>query len=138
MTSQQTIQQLAKALEALTELELAVLVGSQTNGTATANSDWDIAIRWLKNTSPADQLAFEAQLVQRIAQTLGIHPDKIDLIQLGSAKLAMREVVANQGVPLKGEKTLAWFHFLTQTWGQVEDFYWRKNNDAFLHKVIPS
>jgi hypothetical protein len=42
----------------------------------------------------------------------------------------MREVVANQGIPLKGEQTLAWFHFLTQTWAEVEDFYWRKNHAA--------
>jgi predicted nucleotidyltransferase len=107
-----------------------VLVGSQANGSATAQSDWDIAIRWLKGTSPAEQLAFEAKLVQLIAKTLAIHPDKIDLIQLTAAKLAMREVVANQGVPLKGEQTLAWFHFLTQTWAEVEDFYWRKNHAA--------
>jgi predicted nucleotidyltransferase len=117
-------------LAAVSELELAVLVGSQANGTATANSDWDIAIRWGKRTLPAEQLAFEAKLVQLIAQTLAIHPDKIDLIQLTAAKLAMREVVANQGVPLKGEQTLAWFHFLTQTWAEVEDFYWRKNHAA--------
>jgi predicted nucleotidyltransferase len=105
-------------------------VGSQANGTAIANSDWDIAIRWVKHISPLDQLALEAKLVQHIAQALSIHPDRVDLIQLGSAKLAMREVVANQGIPLKGEQTLAWFHFLTQTWAEVEDFYWRKNHAA--------
>lgn len=122
--------QLIAALEQVPELELAVLVGSQANGSATAQSDWDIAIRWVNGTLPADQLVFEAKLVQRIAQTLAIHPDKIDLIQLTAAKLAMREVVANQGIPLKGEQTLAWFHFLTQTWAEVEDFYWRKNHAA--------
>ncbi len=130
MSQQPIITQLSQALAAVSELELAVLVGSQANGTATANSDWDIAIRWVERTSPAEQLAFEAKLVQLIAQTLAIHPDKIDLIQLTSAKLAMREVVANQGIPLKGEQTLAWFHFLTQTWAEVEDFYWRKNHAA--------
>ena len=130
MTQQAIITQLSQVLAAVSELELAVLVGSQANGTATANSDWDIAIRWLNGTSPAEQLAFEAKLVQLIAKTLAIHPDKIDLIQLTAAKLAMREVVANQGVPLKGEQTLAWFHFLTQTWAEVEDFYWRKNHAA--------
>jgi predicted nucleotidyltransferase len=112
------------------ELELAVLVGSQANGTATDNSDWDIAIRWHKHIVSVDQLALEAKLTQLAAQTLGVHPDKIDLIQLDTAKLAMREVVANHGVPLKGEQTLSWFHFLTQTWAEVEDFYWRKNHAA--------
>ena len=124
------LSQLALALDQVPELELAVLVGSQANGSATAQSDWDIAIRWANGTLPAQQLAFEAKLVQRIAQTLAIHPDKIDLIQLTAAKLAMREVVANQGIPLKGAQTLAWFHFLTQTWAEVEDFYWRKNHAA--------
>ena len=122
--------QLALALDQVPELELAVLVGSQANCSATAQSDWDIAIRWANGTLPAQQLAFEAKLVQRITQTLAIHPDKIDLIQLTAAKLAMREVVANQGIPLKGAQTLAWFHFLTQTWAEVEDFYWRKNHAA--------
>ncbi len=130
MSQQPIITQLSQALAAVSELELAVLVGSQANGSATAQSDWDIAIRCVNRTLPAEQLAFEAKLVQLIAQTLAIHPDKIDLIQLTSAKLAMREVVANQGIPLKGEQTLAWFHFLTQTWAEVEDFYWRKNHAA--------
>lgn len=125
-----TIQPLTHALEQFPELELAVLVGSQANGAATTDSDWDIAIRWFKNISPAEQLTLEAKLVQRITQTLGVHPDKIDLIQLNTAKLAMREVVANQGIPLKGDQTLAWFHFLTQTWAEVEDFYWCKNHAA--------
>ncbi len=130
MIQQLIITQLSQALTAVPELELAVLVGSQANGTATDNSDWDIAIRWHKHIVSVDQLALEARLVQRIAQTLDVHADKIDLIQLTAAKLAMREVVANQGVPLKGEQTLAWFHFLTQTWAEVEDFYWRKNHAA--------
>ena len=130
MSHHPLLPQLITALDQVPELELAVLVGSQANGAATAQSDWDIAIRWVSGTLPADQLAFEAKLVQCIAQTLAIHPDKIDLIQLTSAKLAMREVVANQGIPLKGAQTLAWFHFLTQTWAQVEDFYWRKNHAA--------
>ena len=130
MTTQHPITQLTQTLAAMPELELAVLLGSQANGTATAKSDWDIAIRWCKHIAPIDQLVLEAKLVQRVAQTLSVHPDKVDLIQLNTAKLAMREVVANQGVPLKGEQTLAWFHFLTQTWAEVEDFYWRKNHAA--------
>ena len=68
--------------------------------------------------------------VQLIAKALGVHPDKVDLIRLDTARLAMREVVANQGVPLKGEQTLAWSRFLTQTWAEVEDFCWRKNHAA--------
>jgi len=130
LTTQPTITKLIQTLAAMPELELAVLVGSQTNGTTTANSDWDIAIRWYKHIASVDQFALEAKLVQRIAQTLSVHPDEVDLIQLNTAKLAMREVVANQGAPLKGEQTLAWFHFLTQTWAGVEDFYWRKNHAA--------
>jgi predicted nucleotidyltransferase len=130
LTQQAIITQLSQALATVPELELAVLVGSQANGSATAQSDWDIAIRWANGTSLTEQLALEAKLAKLIAKTLAIHHDKIDLIQLTAAKLAMREVVANQGVPLKGEQTLAWFHFLTQTWAEVEDFYWRKNHAA--------
>ena len=63
MFHHQQFSQLARALDQVPELELAVLVGSQANGSATAQSDWDIAIRWAKRTLPAEQLAFEAKLV---------------------------------------------------------------------------
>jgi hypothetical protein len=42
----------------------------------------------------------------------------------------MRAVIAEEGVVIKGEDTLAWSHYLTQTWGELEDYYWRKNHAA--------
>lgn len=79
---------------------------------------------------PTRPLELDAKLVQCISQALSIHSDHVDLIQLSAAKLDMRKVVVNQGIPLKGEQALAQVHFLTQTCTEVEDFYWLKNHAA--------
>ncbi len=106
-------------------LELAVLVGSRANGSATPQSDWDIAIRWHKHISPLDTLALSAALQQQLAQALATSPDNIDLIKIPQARLTMRALIAEEGILLKGDNTLAWSHFLVQTWGELEDYYWR-------------
>lgn len=121
---------LKKLLQTIPDLELAVLVGSQARGTATDQSDWDIAVRWKKHINGLASLEHSESLKQQIADTLQIHKDQIDLIDMTSARLTMRAVIAEEGVVLKGEDTLAWSHFLTQTWGELEDYYWRQNNAA--------
>lgn len=123
-----TIETLQTIFQAQDALELAVLVGSRANGTAKDNSDWDIALRWTKQTVPFDQLMLTEKLRQEICASTSLHPDKIDFIDLASAKLAMRALVANEGRVLKGENSLSWKHFLTYTWGQMEDFAWRQNH----------
>jgi hypothetical protein len=57
-------------------------------------------------------------------------PEKIDLIELRRANLAMRAEVAETGVPLKGEETLEWARFLTRTWRELEGFYWEQDHAA--------
>lgn len=42
------LNKLEQLLAKQVDLELAVLVGSQAKGCATLDSDWDIAIRWVK------------------------------------------------------------------------------------------
>ncbi len=69
-------------------------------------------------------------LRHKIAGATGIHPDKLDLIDIPTARLAMRAVIAEEGIALKGEDTLAWSHYLTRTWGELEDYYWRQNHAA--------
>ena len=56
--------------------------------------------------------------------------DKIDLIELRRANLTMRANVAENGVPLIGEDSLAWGHFLQRTWRELEDFYWELSHAA--------
>lgn len=125
-----TLDHLKAILQAQAGLELAVLVGSQANGTATAQSDWDIALRWRKDIAPMDQLLLGESLKQAIYQDLGVHPEQVDIIDLSQAKLAMRALVAEEGVVLKGQDSLPWMRFLTRTWAEIEDFHWRKTHAA--------
>lgn len=121
---------LTNLLQTIPDLDLAVLVGSRARGTATHQSDWDIAVRWKKHINGLARLEHSEILKQQIAHVMEIHKDQIDLIDLAAARLAMRAVIAEEGIILKGEDTLAWSHYLTQTWGELEDYYWRQNNAA--------
>ncbi|HBA67482.1 MAG TPA: nucleotidyltransferase domain-containing protein [Methylococcaceae bacterium] len=124
------IKALKKILNDTSDLELAVLVGSRADETATSNSDWDIAIRWKKHIQGLERHDCSESLKLRIAEETGIDRDKIDLIDMTTARLAMKALIAEEGLILLGEDTLAWHHFLTLTWGELEDFYWRKQHAA--------
>lgn len=123
--SSNPIEYLKQFLQSQDALEFAVLVGSQAIGTATPESDWDIALQWKR--SELDYLQHLAQiesLRQEISKVLNISSERIDLIDVPSTKLAMREVIANKGVVLMGEDSLPWIHFLNRTWRDLEDYYW--------------
>ena len=124
------IEALKHLLQAYPHLELAILVGSRALNTVTLHSDWDIAIRWEKGINNLALLEWAEELKQKIAEAISTHPDQIDLIDITTARLAMRAVIAEEGIILKGEDTLAWNHFLTQTWAELEDYYWRKQHAA--------
>ena len=149
------IEALKRLLHTTPQLELAILVGSRaadfkiTNSTtpnsekptitaptttikrvANDHSDWDIAIRWQKGLNDLTVLEQTEVLRLKIAQTINSHADKIDLIDINTARLAMRAVIAEEGILLKGEDSLEWNHFLTQTWAELEDYYWRKQHAA--------
>ena len=117
-------------LEKEQELELAVLVGSQANGRAHPESDWDIAIQWKREMTLLDNLANTETLRRKIAAALEVKEDKVDLIDLPRAGLAMRALVAEEGIPLKGEECLPWNHFLARTWRELEDYEWEKQHAA--------
>lgn len=59
-----------------------------------------------------------------------IATNTVDLIELRRANLALRASVAEEGVPLVGQDTLAWAHFLQRSWRELEDFYWVKCHTA--------
>lgn len=108
------------------DIELAILIGSQANQTANINSDWDIAIRWQKHIEPMQSLGKTETLRRLIAKQLNQPETKIDLIDLTSATLVLHAVVAEEGVVLKGENTLAWKHYLQRTWRDLKTYYWKK------------
>lgn len=124
------IDTLKNLLQKMPDLELAILVGSRALGTATLYSDWDIAVRWKKEINGLLCLEHSEALKQKIADAIGAHQDKIDLIDITAARLAMKAVIAEEGVMLKGDDTLAWSHFLSQTWAELEDYYWREQHAA--------
>lgn len=111
-------------------LEFAVLVGSRATGTAHADSDWDIALQWSHQLDWFAVLGKTETLRLTLASQLNVAPDAIDLIDLRRANLAMRASVAEEGLPLAGEDSLAWARFLQRTWRELEDFYWEKQHAA--------
>jgi hypothetical protein len=77
-----------------------------------------------------EQFGHAESLRRRLAGALGIDDTDIDLIDMPQARLAIRAVIAEEGIPLKGEDTLAWSHFLLRTWRELEDFYWNRQHAA--------
>jgi len=129
-TRPDTLACLRNLLSAMPDIEFSVLVGSRAEGKACAESDWDIALQWKAGFDWMTVLGNTETLRRKIADAIGVTPDKIDLIELRRANLAMRANVAESGLPLAGENTLAWARFLNRTWRELEDFYWEKNHAA--------
>lgn len=105
-------------------LEFSVLVGSRANQTAHDCSDWDIALYWNERLPWLERIARTETLRRDIACALGEDESRIDLIDLAESSLAMRAVVAEEGLPLTGEDNPAWARFLRRTWRDLEDYYW--------------
>jgi predicted nucleotidyltransferase len=111
------------------EVLFAVLVGSRANGSATENSDWDIAIQWQYGDA-LERIARHELMRHRLARILEAPDEPIDLIDLSNARLAMRALVAEEGFLLVVNDELAWAKFLTRTWRELEDFYWERAHAA--------
>lgn len=111
------------------EALFAVLVGSRANGSATDKSDWDIAIQWQYGDA-LERIARHELMRHRLARILEVSDDQIDLIDLSDARLAMRALVAEEGCLLVANDELAWTKFLTRTWRELEDFYWKRTHAA--------
>jgi len=115
---------LERLLRAQPDVEFAVLLGSRVDGSARPDSDWDIAVRMQRGDSYLHELARLEALRSAIAASLQVDASKIDLINVPSTQLAMRERIVNQGVVLTEPDRLPWMHFLQRTWRDLEDCYW--------------
>lgn len=87
-------------------------------------------MRWERQIEPMQRLGKTETLRRLIAEQLNQPEKKIDLIDLTTSGLAMNAVVAEEGLVLKGEDSLAWNYFLQRTWRELETFYWNKNYAA--------
>lgn len=127
----ETIQSTAQAVLAqCADLTFAVLVGSRTNGTVREDSDWDIAVQWNPSLSGSDKWVATELLRQHLRHALQVPEDRIDLIDLADARLAMRALAAEEGIPLYIANDLAWARFLQSTWSMLEDHQWRREHAA--------
>lgn len=108
--------------------DFAVLVGSRACGQAHRDSDWDIAVALPTGADPLQRLDTLEALRYALADILACHADQVDLIDLYRAGLAMREQAANHGLLLHGQGSLAWSHFLTRTWRELEDFSYEQTH----------
>ena len=127
---QDSIEKLRTVLATEEDVELAVLIGSRVAGQATAASDWDIALR-LRHTGELLHDLGRLETIRRLCATaLETIDDQIDLIDLRTARLAIRAVAAEEGIPLKGDNGLSWSHFLLRTWRELEEYYWEKTDAA--------
>lgn len=124
------IKQLSDILNSIPDLELAVLIGSHATNTARPGSDWDIAIQWVRSLGFVEQLAATEQLRKEISEQLDISLQLVDLIDLPTARLTMRAVVAEEGIIIKGGNSLAWHRFLQRTWRELEEHYWEQTYAA--------
>jgi len=123
-----TISKIQQVMDEQVNLEIAVLVGSQTEGRALPESDWDIAIQWTREITMCDSLVNTETLRRNLAKALRIGENLVDLIDLPRAGLTMRAMVAEEGIPLKGEDSLPWNHFLGRTWRELEAFEWERQH----------
>jgi len=124
MTIPDQNEKLRTILDTEQDLEFAVLIGSRASGKATANSDWDIAVRWRRGLPEMTILLFGERLRNRLAHALQVSDAMIDLVDISSAGLAMRAVIVEEGITLKGGDSIAWSRFLSRTWREIEEFYW--------------
>jgi len=99
---------------------ITVLVGSRVLNIAIENSDWDIAIWWLDDEYVCQDIRKAKTLRRQLAKALNTSQDKIDLIDIQQAGLAMRKKFANDGKLIYAKKTIAWMKLLTRTWWEVE------------------
>ena len=119
-------------LAAEPDLEFAVLVGSRAAGTHTAASDWDIALQWRRDLDWMEQLGRTETLRRLLAETLAVPEAVVDLVDAPRANLAMRAVIAEEGVVLAGEDGLPWQRFLRRTWRELEE----RKGDGFIFDAI--
>lgn len=110
-------------------IELAFLFGSRVKQQATAHSDWDFGVRWVKGMSTEDRWVARERLRAGLARILGVTDEGIDIVDLAACGLAIKATLVAEGIPIKGKDTLPLARFYQRVWAEQEEFYWRLERD---------
>lgn len=121
---------IGQVLTEFTAVSFALLIGSRATGHARADSDWDVALWIPRELSGMARLSLLEEARCRIATTLDASPSTIDVIDLAHSGLAMRAVVANDGLLLKQDQGSIYNRFLNRTWRELEEFNWEAQRAA--------
>jgi predicted nucleotidyltransferase len=108
---------LNRLLRAIPTLKLLVLFGSQARGTATEQSDWDVAIQCEPVLTGWEQLAFD----QPVATSLGISSDRLDLVNLPHCSPLLGYAIARDGQLLYEAEPGLFRRFQLKAWKTYAD-----------------
>ncbi len=104
--------------QAIPDLKLLVLFGSQAKGTATERSDWDLAV--LMDASSADNW-IGWQVCVPLANILQISESCIDLIDLAYCSPVLGYAIAREGHVLYEREPDLFFNFQLKAWKRYAD-----------------
>ncbi len=122
--------QISQTLAGIPQIIFAVLIGSQANEMARPDSDWDVAVWITRDLTGMGRLSLLEEVRCQIACALDVSPEKIDVVDLANAGLAMRAAAVNEGVLLKQDKGSIYNRFLNRTWREIEEFNWEMRRAA--------
>jgi predicted nucleotidyltransferase len=103
-------------------VRLAVLFGSQVRGTATAESDVDVAVAFEPSLTAAERLEARVELTTALANALGTNA--VDVTDLDSVRPAVDVRAAETGTVLAGDR---------ETLEEYADRYERASGAAETH-----
>ena len=106
---------------------LAIIFGSQVTSKARYDSDFDLALL-IRQNNEYKRLGIKETIRNDISKVLGISTEKVDIVDIANAGLAITSTIVSQGKVLKGEGTLELSHFYIRTWALEEDFNMRLNH----------
>lgn len=120
------MQKAADFFESQSDVAVAFLYGSRARGAASP-SDWDFALCFnAEFSSHLDRLARLERLKSELARRLGAPAERVDLVDLRRAPLGLSITVAEEGLILKGHRSLELFRFYQRAWSAQEEFHFRK------------
>jgi predicted nucleotidyltransferase len=121
---QPNLKTLQKVLGLRDDIAISLLFGSQARGDSYEESDWDIAILFKNNTDGWDNLGRQEDIRHLLALALAINDDKVDIVDLHRGGLGINATVADEGIILTGQNSLALAIYYQRVWANLEDYYW--------------